>query len=385
MKKITVIEFQDLKYASRARKEAFSLAKHCKVTLIGLNPLIQRNRVIYENNTKLVELTLPIRNIKLRIGKPLNLMVFNFIALWYLLVSHSDVVIMHNIKPLFAVLTARLICGFRLVYDAHELHSRKRPISRQIDTLLTWMDMLNERLILKFASRVIQASPERARYFARLYKTQIPVVIENHASLNDAVVHSNNEYEIDSILGRKIIYTGNLSIHGNQRIDNVIRSLVFIDVNIQFCLLGLGSEKVVRTLKNIAREYGVADRVHFLQPVKSEDVISVIRKADVAVIPIYATCLNSQFSALNKISQSLMAGLPLACSDYANLHALVHNNAIGRTGSTFDVCNPQSIAASIYDCLLNNELYGKNSLLLANTTFNWESQETKLFNAIFDL
>jgi len=385
VKKITVIEFQVLKYASRSRKEAFSLSKHWDVTLIGLNPDIKNNRVYYENNLRIVEVVVPIRDTKLRIGKPLNLVVFNFKALRSLLAYRSDVVIMHNIKPLFAVLSARMFCKFKLVYDAHELHSHKRPLSKRIDFLLTRIDMFNEWLILRLASKVIQASPERAVYFARLYKTEMPIVIENHANLADNVLHADKEYEIDRILGRKIIFTGNLSINGNQRIDNIIRSLAFIDDEIQFCLLGVGGSQIVKTLMSIAQENGVAERVHFLQPVRSEEVVSVLRKAHVAAIPIYATCRNSEYSALNKVSQSLMAGLPLACSDYANLHAIVYENAFGIAGSTFDVCNPRSIASAINDCLVNRERYVENSLLLANTTFNWESQEKKLHKVILEL
>ena len=146
--------------------------------------------------------------------------------------------------------------------------------------------------------------------------------------------------------------------------------------------MGFGNDSAKSKLSDIAKEFKVSKRFHFIPPVLSKYVVSYISEADVAVIPILANSLNSRYSALNKVSQSLMAGLPLASSNYENLIEIVLNNPIGRVGSVFNVNDPIEISQAIKDCLYNDNLYGKNSLQLAEKYMNWEREEKKLLKCI---
>ena len=247
---------------------------------------------------------------------------------------------------------------------------------------------LNEVRLIKEADIILQASQERADYFAKYYKTETPLVIENFANFKKFDIKEKNYlqemYNLPSNT-KIIMFTGFMSIGGNQRIDNSIRSLQYLDDNHHFFILGIGTESIKQKLINIAEEVNVKEQLHFVNPVPSEKVVFVLSQANVAIIPIYATSLNSRFSALNKVSQSLMAGLPIACSNYENLERLVLNNPIGLIGSNLDVENPKSISKSILNCLTNEKEYKKNALLLTNNYLNWEKQEVKFLNLIESL
>ena len=365
MKKIAVVEFQDLKYASRARKEAFSLSSYYKVFLLGIDPHMNINQI--EKNVKIIQFRIPYPITSNRIRKVVNMFIFNYKVFVWIMNHHIDLVIMHNIYPLFSIIPSYKLKHFNIIYDAHELNFDKRTNNNLINNILKWIDYINERIILKHCKLVFQASNERAYYFAKLYKTSIPIVIENY--VNYIKIYPNNieEYIIDNLpLGTKtIIYTGNISSGGNQRIDNVISSLKYLDSSIHFCILGIGNHNIKERLIEYARENGVENRIHYINPVKSELVVNLISKANVAVIPIYANCLNSKYSALNKLSQSLMAGLPIACSDYENLRKLVLDNEIGQVGDVFNVMSPQSIAQAINNCLQNETIFRQRALELA--------------------
>ena len=382
MKRIAIIELQNIKYASRARKEAFSLSSYYKVFLLGADPYTNKN--IIENNVNIIQYRIPYLITSSRIKKAINIFKFNYKIFIWLMKNNVDLVIMHNIKPMISVITSKKLKHFNIIYDAHELHFNKRTNNNLIDNILKWIDYINEKIILRHSKIVFQASYERAKYFANLHKTSIPIVIENHANYVsvDPNIVIGNIFDNLPQGTKNIIYTGNISWGGNQRIDKVICSLKYLDSSIHFCILGIGNFNIKQRLIQYARKNGVENRIHYINPVKSELVVNLISKANVAVIPIYANCLNSKYSALNKLSQSLMAGLPIACSDYENLRKLVLDNEIGQVGDVFNVMSPQSIAQAINNCLQNETIFRQRALELARVRINWENQEKILFKAV---
>jgi len=382
MEKIAVVEYQNIKYASRARKEAFSLSSYYKVFLLGIDPNTNINKI--EKNVNILQYRIPYPITSNRIKKAINMFIFNYKIFVWIMKNHIDLVIMHNIYPMFSIIPSYKLKKFNIIYDAHELHFNKRDNNILINNILKWIDYINERIILKHCKLVFQASDERAQYFAKLHKTSIPIVIENHANYIETYPNNVKRNIIDNLpLGTKIIiYTGNISLGGNQRIDNVINSLKYLDSSIHFCILGIGNSNIKERLIEYARVNGVENRIHYINPVKSELVVNLISKANVAVIPIYANCLNSKYSALNKLSQSLMAGLPIACSNYDNLRKLILDNEIGQVGDVFNVMSPHSIAQAINNCLQNETIFRQRALELARFRINWENQEKILLKAI---
>ena len=381
-KKIVIFEFQDIRYASRARKEAFSLAKKYEVTLVGFNKSISSKKLNIKNGVSIIEFSIPFPKMTFFFLKIINIFFFNISLLFWFIFNKQDVYHLHNLKPIYPALIAKSFFRSKLIYDAHELHIDKRAQKKLKQKILMKFDYLNEARLIKEADIILQASQERAEYFAKYYKTEKPLVIENFANFKKCDIkekkYLQEMYNLSSNT-KIIMFTGFMSIGGNQRIDNSIRSLQYLDDKHHFFILGIGTESIKQKLINIAEEVDVKEQLHFVNPVPSEKVVFILSQANVAIIPIYATSLNSRFSALNKVSQSLMAGLPIACSNYENLERLVLNNPIGLIGSNFNVENPQSISKSIINCLSNEKEYKKNALLLAKKYLNWEKQEKKLF------
>jgi len=97
---------------------------------------------------------------------------------------------------------------------------------------------------------------------------------------------------------------------------------------------------------------------------------------------LWGESVNTRLSALNKVSEYLMAGLPIACTAYPNLERIVHYNPIGPVGETFDVLSPDSIAKTIRRLLDQGDTgrYRENALLLAHSLLNWEHEELRLLD-----
>jgi len=383
-KKIVIFEFQDLRYASRARKEAFSLSKNgFDVTLVGFSRVINKKNKYIERGVYFVEVPF-LRFFKDKfIGKVLNIFLTNIFLTKFLIINDFNIYHLHDLKLFFPALIARVFKNRPLIYDAHELHIKKRENKSYRDKILSKYDEIKERILIKLSKGILQASDLRAEYFQNYYKTKKPIVIENHENL----ININNKVkDIKTILGLSddsiiLIYTGNISIGGNQNIVNVIKALAYLPENIHFCLMGRGSENTIKKLLEIADDINIKKRFHIIPPVKSEEVVSTISSADIGIIPIYANCLNSEYSALNKLSQSLMAGLAIASSDYENMRKVIFNNKIGVVGNTFNVESIISIADSIKFILNSNLKEMKiKARLLAETELNWENEEKKLID-----
>ena len=299
----------------------------------------------------------------------------------------ANIYLMHNLKLIYPNILASIIHHARLVYDAHEIHIGKRINKTKKQHILTCFDRMNEKLAIRFSHLIIQASVERAIFFKKYYKTKMPLALENHANYSMPIKNNVNLIKSNLNLAANdkiVIFTGFITYNGNQKIENVIQSLHYLEKNIHFCLLGPVSDYAKNKFMLVIQSENLEKRVHFLQPVQAEKVVSCISDADVAVIPIAGTTFNSKFSALNKISQSLMAGLPICCSNYPNLRRIVKNNKYGEIGSLFNENNPQEIAYAIKYCLDHDMAtsFRNNATKLAKEVFNWENEEVKLLRNI---
>jgi len=385
---IVVFEFQNVNYASRARKEAFSLAKEgFNVTLIGFKSRGKTEIKIVNNNFRIIQFSSFSLNRFSGLSKLINVLVLNFKILFFFIKNGFDVYHLHDLKLFYPAILIKFIKRKKLIYDAHELHVRKRPYSIR-NRMFDQYDKFKERILISNANAIIQASSKRADFFSTYYNTSKPHVIENHEIISTASHTIKNIRTLSGLNDQDkiIVFTGNISINSNQGIDKVILALTFLDENIHFCILGNGSDKTITYLNQLANKINVLSRVHFLLPVKSEEVVSTIHSADIGIIPIYANSLNSEYSALNKLSQSLMAGLPIACSNYENLEHVIYENPLAKIGESFNVLDPESIATAV-NKIFNSNSFNEmkiNARKLAVQKLNWDQEEKKLIKIYYE-
>ena len=104
----------------------------------------------------------------------------------------------------------------------------------------------------------------------------------------------------------------------------------------------------------LALEIGVAERIHFVQPVAAELLVSLISDADLAVVPIENVCLSYYYSLPNKVFEAAMAGLPILVSDFPELRQFVRQH---RVGKTVDFNDLRTVRAEIAGMLANKFSY----------------------------
>jgi glycosyltransferase involved in cell wall biosynthesis len=389
-KLVVMAEFSDVRYDARVLKEAKHLAgMGFQVILFmydsssRINYIHKSDRIIYnilgnygwsKNTTWLRLFTKYLTAFQLWINISFSILTTKAI------VYHA-----HNLKFMLPSYIATKIHRASLIYDAHELHSSHHDNSSRSGRMKNKLNEYFERAILPSCTAFIQASRERADYIAKKYNIPVPFVVNNYVPLQPIAPDNQKlRRELDLDNNPILFYSGGIYLNGGRRLDNVLEAIRAVD-NINLVIIGFMSDSVKSELQNIVLKYKLTGSVHFLPPQKHEQLHAYACSSDMGIIPLAGSSINTKLSALNKVSEYLMAGLPILCSNYSNLNDIIFSNNIGTVGDTFDVKSPASIAAAmnlIHDSE-NIATMKKNAYKLACSNYYWEN-ETNTISKIYE-
>jgi hypothetical protein len=377
-------EFTDIRFDTRVLRSAQALADAgYHIDLLMFNSSISQYTENVKGNIVNHEFAFPYRyktqGFLARLTRLLKAgIVIIQINLW-ILMHRADYYHAHNLYFLWSSVLSAIIHKAKMVYDAHELHSEHyEGFSGRLENKF---NELYERIFIPGCDVFIQASPERAEFIEKKYHIKKPFVINNYVPkeiYKNSTDRIRQECKIapDEII---IYFSGKVLAPGGRHLDHVIVALSQLP-GVHLAILGFLGDPLRNELLKIARENSVLQQLHFLPPCPPSEVYDYAVSADIGVIPLWGTSINTKMSALNKLSEYLMAGLPIACSSFPNLVNLVRNNPVGPVGETFDVLSPDSIASTICSIIKKREQenYRENALKLAQTVLNWELEEQKL-------
>ena len=386
-KTVIMAEFSDVRYDARVLKEAKYLAnKDFLVILYMYNTNLDRN-IIYRRGNIIYHVysLLNRRRNDSIIGvlkKYVEALFFLIRVNIRILMSRADYYHAHNLKFLLVSFISSIIHNGKLIYDAHELHSEHYDNNKLVNRMRNSVNMLLERLILLKCHAFIQASDERAVYIAKKYKITKPIVLNNYVPIFE--LDKEKKYNLRTILMIRnnypiLFYSGGIYKERFVAFEKILETLVHIK-KINLVIVGFMNNDIRNRFEDQKIKYGLINRLFLLGPVPNEHIVKLASSADIGLIPLTGESINTRLSALNKISEYLMSGLPLLCSNYDNLIKIVNGNPVGKVGDVFDINNSNSIRKSIKN-MINNDYYktlNPNALLLAHKYYNWNNEVKKM-------
>ncbi len=176
--------------------------------------------------------------------------------------------------------------------------------------------------------------------------------------------------------GRKIVtFVGALGPwHG---LENLIRSIPYVleDVpDAEFLLVGAMKEFGTSHFGDMAKKYGVSEKLHLLGRKPSHDIPRILVESDVAVAPYPARDLG--FSPL-KLFEYAACGVPIVCSDLMSTREIIEHE---KNGLLVPPEDENELAEAITRILISPRLAKRLSVdgLRRVKSFSWKESTKKL-------
>lgn len=243
---------------------------------------------------------------------------------------------------------------------------------------------LVERVALRLVDRVIVVVEEsRDRLLEEGVAPNRLTVVGNTPRLDQWAIAELPDLpaakrDVDSL---RIIYLGNLD--GSRGVDLVIRAVHALaqrGSRVVFDVIGQGSS--LEALRALARELGVADRVHIQGRLPYARVLSAMAQADVGVIPHYATdAWNSTMP--NKLFDYMLAGLPVVVSDARPTARVVKAEACGEVFRDRDVADLVRSLRALGDPAVRRD-FGRRGREAVQQRLHWGVDGQRLVDAVED-
>ncbi|MCG8448561.1 MAG: glycosyltransferase family 4 protein, partial [Pirellulales bacterium] len=284
-----------------------------------------------------------------------------------------DVVHAHDLYTLLAGYLVAKKTGAKLVYDSHELEVGRNGNFSRWELLLRAQ---SERYLIKKADAVITVCDSIADYLRGLYGIERPTVVHNAPSIQTM---KSGAPDVRSQLGLSksvpiALYVGSVTI--NRGLEHCVRALPHAD-GVHLVCVGPRYKATEESILREARQLGVEDRLHLVDPVPHDEVTSFVRSSDVSLITIQDVCLSYRFCFPNKLLESLLTGLPIVVSRLVELERIVEMTG---AGVVVDETDPVDIARGIRQILGDRDKYvpSREVVKKLKNTYSLEVQMDRL-------
>lgn len=274
----------------------------------------------------------------------------------------------------------------KLIYDAHEFEMG-RNIARS--PFWVWYYKHLEGFLMRRCALNIMVNDSIADETQRIHALQDkPLVIRSTPpkwNLDPEIIEqkkkwikAQKQWPDETFLA---MYHGGMQ--SNRGIEHFIRVIAKCD-GVCGVIMGYGEENYVDSLKKLADEQGVAERLLFIPAVARNDIWKYAGAVDVEVSTMLSTCKSYYFALPNKFFESIQSMTPIIASDFPEMKRITEEYDIGLT------CNPSDVE-KLTSCVIkmktDNLMYDrfKKNLIKAKNDLCWEKESIKLEDALLKL
>jgi len=369
----------DFIHDARVQKEALALTRSgYEVTVFALTLPGPR-----EQNHLGIRLVNPTTGKLARFPYRLSYLKAYWQTLRALLKEQAEVWHGHDLEILPFVYTASRLKGGKLVYDSHELWSGYDwpgrsgglgPVRR-----LVWGAWLRlEKWLARRCHLVITVNRSCAREIGNRLGIQPPLVLRNCADpaqgLGSPCGGLRAELGLDH--GEPlVVYVGLLQ--EGRGLENLVHAWSGLPVGAHLAFVGRGPAE--SGLKNLA-ERARLNNVHFLAPVRAQELPEFISGASVGVVLIEGNDLSKYYSLPNKLFEYLAAGVPVLASGLPEIRQLVDEYQVGVFADPRDPVSIRSTLTGLLSGRTCSLEQLRQNALQASRYLTWQREVGLLIN-----
>lgn len=376
-KKILHLSHTDIRYDSRILKEMGALESADGFDLMGVG--VELDEGASSSRQRLKAKIISIRllsKILSFLPKPirygLNMAELTIRLVIYGVIFRPSVVHCHDTFALPAGVLIKMMLGCKLIYDAHELESDKNGQT----PALSKATLAIERWAWKRIDLLISVSDSINAWYVEYLGLKQHVLILNSPEVAEGVEESGQRGKyFHSLYGipaeKKIfIYIGILS--DGRGIDMCLQSFADDSIDAHVVFMGYGP------LSSVIGEFAAKhSNIHLHKPVPHEQVVAMVRNADVGLCFVENVSLSDYYSLPNKLFEYAFSGLPVLASDLPEISKIVSQYSLGFC-SAADLDSMRKMISDIVDGptpVISSDLKG----------LSWETQATRLNEAYREL
>ena len=298
----------------------------------------------------------------------------------------ADVHHAHDMEALPAARSAAARDHACYVYDSHEIYMAWGPVLGQ-PRILRWVMARWEHRLAGGATAVITIGNALATELrARLRVARLVVVHNCPPRWDPAAVPEDRIRRALALPAETPVVLCHGGFMANRGLEQTAEAMLRPGLETAH-LVFLGYRAAF--IEPILADPRLAGRVHYLPAVAPSEVTAWVAGADVDVMAIVPTDLNSRVSTPNKLFESIAAGTPVVSSDLPVRRAIILGDPLGPLGVLCNPTSPASIAEAIH-AILDLDAPARAQLRArilgaAHERWNWETESSKLLDLYREL
>lgn len=360
-------------HETRLLKQAEAVISHNETAtchILALNDGDSAEKEVLQNRIFVHRLKLKSKGLpRLTLFQLVKIIEFTYLILRYARRHHIQIVTIHALVQLPIAFLVKLICGTKIIYDAHELETETtqlRGIRKQACKII-------ERVFIKFVDHVFVASPSIGQWYEDKYKlgdnvTVLMNIHKRHNALEKGQLHKSLNINPDKHI---ILYQGAL-ING-RGIEQLISS--FIEMNDdRFVLVFMGYGSFEPFIVEQANKYPNL----FHHPAVEQSVLgNYTKSAFCGVCYVKNGSLNDDLCLPNKFFEYLFAGVPAIVSHSPDMKNILDKYKLG---VVIDQLNSQELSTALDEIIKLKDKDFTTRIAQLNKAYNWNLQEQNIIN-----
>jgi len=291
----------------------------------------------------------------------------------------ADLYIAHYVAALPAAAKAAVQHGALYAFDAEDFHPGDPPEGAEGEFERELIQAI-ERHYLPGCAYVTAASPGIADAYAHTYGITRPTVVLNVFPLEQA---PEGPTPRGTVQPGPSVYWFSQTIGPDRGLECAVRAIAMARSRPHLYLRGTPAGGFDHSLRTLAGQLGVADRLHLLPPAEPAEMERLAATYDIGLAAETGNTPNRRIALANKIFTYLLAGIPVVMSDISAHRRFAQGRA--PAVSLYKVEDPESLACAI-DALLQDTTAlvqaREAAYRLGQERFNWQSESHKVVNQV---
>lgn len=288
----------------------------------------------------------------------------------------ADLYIAHYVAALPAAGAAAQRHGALLGFDAEDFHSGE-GMDDPADARRMAMVRIVEGAWLPRCRHLTAAAPLIGKAYASRYEVPEPVTVLNVFPLDMAPLQPAPPRRPEAPLRA---YWFSQTIGLDRGLQPFLQAMARTAVRIELEIRGDDPWRHGETLKTMARELGIADRVRLLPLAPPQEMVRLAAAYDLGLSLETDVSENRRLCLTNKVFTYLLAGVPVLLSDTPAQRALVPD--LGEAAALVPLSDPSTIAATLDRLVPRLEQARAAALRLGRERYNWEVEQGALLASV---